>query len=157
MYRHEGAVPELEPVHRAVAPASQPLAERVVPERVQGAAVGDDEHGLAGVRGDDAVRRRQHARADLLVGLAVVLLVVGEARVDLLPREALPRAEVALPEAGVEPDLVAGGRGDDLGRLARAAQVAGVDRVEPRPGPAGARARPPGARPSSFSSVSDVP
>ena len=83
----------------------------------------DDEHAAARMRRRDPPQGAENAHR---VGL--VQLPVPRAVADLVRREPLARADVDLPQVGFRDDGQPEPPADDLGGLARAAQVARVDR-----------------------------
>ena len=85
------------------------------------------------MRARDPLDRREHARQVLLARLAVRAARRRESAPRLLGAgEPRPRADVDLAQARVGDHRHAVRRGDDLGRLVRAPEVARVDRVERR-------------------------
>ena len=103
------------------------------------AAVGDDQHPLVRVAGEQLVDEGADARGErrevLGVGRAGALAappasVVGrESLLDLCRGQPLPSAEPALAKALIELDRDADAFADDLGGLARAGEVARVDPI----------------------------
>ena len=103
------------------------------------AAVGDDQHPLVAVAGEQLVDEGADARGErrevLGVGRAGALAappasVVGrESLLDLCRGQPLPSAEPALAKALIELDRDADAFADDLGGLARAGEVARVDPI----------------------------
>jgi len=102
----------------------QSLSEDDLLDPAQTTAVGDDEDAAPRMPLGDLPQSAEHPFFVLLVRLAVPL-----AAVDLVPREALPGADVDLAQPGFPPDRQSEPCADDLRRLERAAQVARVDRV----------------------------
>ena len=62
--------------------------------------------------------------------MVLVRLAVPRPAADLVPREPLARADVDLAQVGVDDDRHAEAGAHDLGRVACAAQVARIDRVD---------------------------
>jgi 3-oxoacyl-[acyl-carrier protein] reductase len=89
--------------------------------------VRDDEDALAWVLVRDPLHRGQHASEVLGPGLAVMVLRARETLCDLGPREARPRPDIDLPQAGVRAHRHAVGRREDLRGFARSGQIARVD------------------------------
>src|SRR3954452_2559633 len=102
--------------------------------------VRDEEQGLAGVLGGDPKHARDDAVAHLLVALAAVPALaavlpapdgVGVGLLELAVDAPGPVADVELAQVRVEDDREPEPPRDDLRGLARAEQVARVDRVDP--------------------------
>src|SRR2546430_1265548 len=100
-------------------------------------AVRDADDSLAFVAGREVAERSDHALAHLLVGLPVLpapsviepaLELLGEALLDLGPRQRLPGSHVDLAEAVDWLRGQAARRSDDLRRLERPPQRARIDR-----------------------------
>lgn len=112
------------------------VAGRVSEQRPDHASVGDDEDRVAGVGVGDPLDGRDHARGELLAGLAVVPDLTGfpvrkplrESLGDLVAREPRPRADVDLPQRRILDDLDPELGAHDRRRLARPPEVARVDR-----------------------------
>ena len=82
----------------------------------------------------DGVERREDATGHLVGGLAVAPVAgagVGEPSQDLRVGQTLPRAEMPLAQVGPEDDLSRVALRHDPRGVARARQIARVDRVEP--------------------------
>ncbi len=103
-------------------------------------AVADDEHGLTGMPVQHLLQERANALPERIEGLGIVgagtfaglpaNVRLAEVALDLGGGEALPGAEAALAQAGVETNLQPGGLGEDLGCLPGAGQVARIHDVD---------------------------
>jgi len=104
------------------------------------AAVGDHEDFFAWMEVEHVREEVVHAGREVLEGLGIVgsgalagapaPVRIAEAILDLRRRQSFPRAESSLPQPRVDPHFEAQLRGNDLGGLACAGQVARIDHAD---------------------------
>ena len=100
----------------------------------------DHEHAVAGVALKDVLEETAHPFGERIERLGIrsaraftrppAREGVGISLLDLVPGQAFPRAEPALAQARIEPDVEAEPTGHDLGGLPSARQIARIDHVD---------------------------
>jgi len=98
-------------------------------------AVRDHEHLLVRVSSGDSAQRCKHPILELVDGFGIApgtALGLRKAREDFLVEQPLPGPEIAFAQGGNRDDLETAWFGDRPGRVERAGQIAGVDRVHSR-------------------------